>query len=170
MRPFIGIAAAALALALTAPPAAASEGVRSFSASLSYGTFRLDDEVEPQGGVLGFDFEHGLSDTIALRAAAAGGLYYQDAMAYTGHAVVGLTYVFDVLKWVPYVNLGVGGIVVDGAELDLRIEPLIELGAGVDFLQSREFSWGLQARYETYTTRTHFLSAGLRMTWRWGFF
>ena len=170
MRPLSGIAAAAVALALVAPEAAASEGERAFSVSLNYGHFELDEDIAPDGGVIGFDFERGLSDAISLRASAGGGVYYEDGMAYSGHAVLGFTYLFDVLKYVPYANLGVGAIVVNGSGFDTTVEPLIEIGFGLDILQDREFSWGFQARYETYTNKTRFFTVGMRATWRWGFF
>jgi len=170
MRPLYGIAAGALALTIATPPTAASPDDRAFSVSLNYAHFDLGEDLAPHGGLLGADYERGLSETISLRASGGVGLYYEDALSYSGHATVGITYLFDVLKWVPYANLGVGAIFVDGTDQESSVNPLIELGFGVDFLRSREFSWGLQARYETYIDRTRFITAGVRATWRWGFF
>jgi hypothetical protein len=169
MKPICALAAG-LAIAVAAPAADASEDDRAFSVSLNYGRYTLDEDISPDGGVVGFDYEHGISDPISLRASAGGGLYYQDGPAYSGHAVVGVTYLFDVLKYVPYANIGAGGIVLGGDGFDTQLEPLIEIGFGVDFLRSREFSWGVLARYETYFNETSFFTAGARLTWRWGFF
>ncbi len=161
--------AAALACALVAPAAHAEEDERAFSLSLSYARYTIPDH-EPDGGVIGIDYERGLSDAVWLRGSVGGGLYYSDGPAYSGHAIIGLTYAFDVLKYVPYANVGVGAIIVAGDEFDTEIEPLIEIGGGVDFLRSREFSWGFVVRYETFTNETSFVTSGVRMTWRWGFF
>jgi len=161
--------AAALVCVLAGPAARAEDGERAFSLSLSYASYTIPDH-EPLGGVIGVDYERGLSDAVWVRGSAGGGLYYSDGPAYSGHAIIGLTYAFDVLKYVPYANVGAGAIVVAGDEFDTEIEPLIEIGAGIDFLRSREFSWGFVVRYETYTHETSFVTAGARMTWRSGFF
>ncbi len=166
--PLAAATAAALLLALPAP-VQASEDDRAFSVSLAYGTFSIPDH-SPDGGVVGVDYERGISESIALRASGGAGAYYGSGLAYSAHASIGLTYAFDVIKYVPYANLGVGGIVIDGSDIDADVYPLLELGVGLDILKSREFSWGFQARFETYAANTSFFTAGTRLTWRWGFF
>ena len=74
------------------------------------------------------------------------------------------------LKYVPYVNLGVGGIILGGGDVDLDVTALLEMGGGLDVLHSRSFSYGAVIRFESYIQETAFFTAGLRMTWHWGFF
>jgi hypothetical protein len=169
LPPAVAALAAVVVGAAVAPAALASEDDRAFSLFAGYGRFTVPDRVA-DGGVLGVDYERGLTDAVSLRASAGGGLYASDGLAYSGQAVLGITYLFDVLRYVPYANLGVGAIVMSGDTIDTTVEPLVELGLGLDILQSRETSWGVQVRYETLTNEPSYLTAGLRLTWRWGFF
>ncbi len=164
--PSLVLAGALSALAL---PAAASEDDSALSISLGYGTVSVPDH-QLHGGVLGLEYERGISDVLAWRIAAGGGFYYEDAAAWSSQGTLGLTYVLDVLKYVPYAMVGVGGIVVGGGELETDASALIELGGGLDILHSRELSYGLQVKFETLLQETSFFTAGARITWRWGFF
>jgi len=161
----------ALALLLAQPsPARAGEDDRALSVSLSYGSYALPDHT-PEGSVLGLDYERGFSEVRSFRASTGGGIYFEDgSRSYSGHLVVGITYLMDVLKYVPYVNLGVGGIVIGGDDMDVDVSALLEMGVGLDVLHSRTFSYGAVVRFESYIQETSFFTAGLRMTWRWGFF
>lgn len=157
-------------LAAVAGAARAEEGDRALSVYAGYGTFTATEDLRPEGLVLGTDYERGLSSSLAWRLSAGGGVYYDVGAAYTGQATIGITYLFDVLKYVPYANLGVGVMLAAGSEIDTELVPLVELGLGLDFLRSREFSWGIQLRFETFANQNSFATAGLRATWRWGFF
>jgi hypothetical protein len=149
--------------------ALASPGEQAISVSLNYATFRVP-EHDPNGSVLGFDYERGFTDVVWLRVTGGGGAYYDDDFSYSGHATVGLTYSFDVLKYVPYANLGIGGIVLGGGGVETDVHALVELGLGVDILHSRTFSYGVQLRFESFLQETSFFTGGVRATWRWGFF
>ena len=128
----------------------ASDGDSALSMSLGYGTYAIPDYA-PSGSVLGVEYERGFSDTMGWRIAGGGGAYIGDGrLSYSGHAVVGLTYLFDVLKYVPYANLGLGGIVIYDSEFETRTSALIELGVGLDILHSRSFSYGVQLRFESW--------------------
>ena len=82
--------------------AEAGEDDRSLSLSLGYARFKVP-EHDPDGGALALDYERGLSEALALRASAGGGLYHDAGdPAYSAHAVAGITYALDVLKYVPY--------------------------------------------------------------------
>lgn len=155
-------------------PAAASDGETALSVFAGYGGMSItqdDDEIQPNGGAIGVDFERGFSEILSWRISAGGGVYTgEEGMAYSTHATAGFTYIFDVLKWVPYANLGVGGILVTGEGFDTRVHPLVELGFGIDKLHSRTFSYGVVVRVESFVTNTAFFSGGVRATWRWGFF
>ncbi len=169
MRIAVATAAVAAFLAV-AGPASAGEDDRSLSLSLSYATYAIPDH-SPKGAVLGVDYERGFSEALAVRVSGGTGAYYEDSSAsYTGHLVVGMTYLFDVLKYVPYINGGVGGIVIAGGDTDTHFAPLVEVGVGLEILHSRTFSYGAILRFESQIKETHFFTGGLRITWRWGFF
>lgn len=163
-------AVAALLVLGIATPAIADEGESALSVALTYNTFHIP-EHSPSGTGLGIDYERGVTDVLWLRASAGGGVYFGDeAFAYSSHGTVGVTYALDVIKYVPYVNLGLGGIVITAENIDTDLHPLVELGGGLDVLVSRNLSWGVRARFESYLDRTAFVSAGARLSWRWGFF
>lgn len=152
-----------------ASPARAEDGESALSVSLGYGTYSIPDHT-PHGGALGLAYERGFSDALAWRLGAGGGAYRGGGqLSYSGHAVAGLTYRFDVLKYVPYAQLGVGGVVISGPEVS-QVSPLVELGVGLDVLASRSFSYGVQVKFESFVQETSLFTAGLRLSWRWGFF
>jgi hypothetical protein len=165
--------AVAVGLALAAGPTAqADEGDHALSVSLSYGRFSSSEpELDGNGAVLGFDYERGVSDAIWLRASVGGGVYRaEDDTSFSGHFTAGVTYAFDVIRYVPYLNAGIGGIVLGGGAAETDVAALLEIGAGIDVLHSREFSYGVLIRFESFIERTSFFTAGLRATYRWGFF
>ncbi|HUS66856.1 MAG TPA: hypothetical protein VMZ28_20100, partial [Kofleriaceae bacterium] len=118
------ILGALLVLAVTAAggvgvaPVRADDGERALSISAGYSSFAIP-EHEPPGGALGVEYEHGIGDTMWFRAAAAGGVYGgDDGAAYAGIGSVGITYVVDVLKYLPYLHAGVGGVLLGGGVLE----------------------------------------------------
>jgi hypothetical protein len=167
------ILAAGLAAALgPARPAAADEGESALSIDLAFESFAVGDH-DGQGGGLGFEYERGLSDAFWLRGAAAGAVYHGsegEGTTYAGRASVGLTYVIDVLKYVPYLQAGLGGVAVGGGALDTEVHPVAEVGIGLDLLARRGLSYGMFARVGSYLGDSAFLTVGLRTSWRWGFF
>lgn len=170
---------AAAALALWTAPAQAAEGETSLSLFLGYGTYALSDYA-PHGSVVGVDYERGFSDSLSWRLSGGLGTYRGGgAFSYSGHMVAGLTYLFDVLKYVPYANVGVGAIAIrspdpallpDTVDAATEVSALLELGVGVDVLHSRSFSYGVQMRFESFIEQTAFFTLGVRASWRWGFF
>jgi hypothetical protein len=161
---------AAAIVAGTPSGARAGEDDRSLSVSLSYGLYSIPDH-SPSGSVLGLDYERGFSEALSFRASTGAGVYFADeGRSYSGHLVVGITYLLDVLKYVPYVNLGVGGILLGGGGVETDLSALLEMGVGLDVLHSRSFSYGVVVRFESYIQETSFFTAGARLTWRWGFF
>ena len=157
---------------LVAREAAADDGERALSVSAGYSSFAIP-EHEPPGGALGVEYEHGIGDTMWVRAAAAGGVYGgEEGAAYAGLGSVGITYVVDVLKYLPYLHAGVGGVVLGGGDgaIETQVHPLVELGAGVDLLRGRDMSYGLWARVGSFLDDSATVGAGFRVTWRWGFF
>jgi hypothetical protein len=157
-------------LGLAPAPAAAADGENSLSVYLGYGTYQLG-ELQPHGSVLELAYERGFSDALSWHVIGGGGLYRGGgALAYSGQLSAGFTYVLDVLRYVPYVTAGVGGVVTGGGDQGTTLSPLIALGAGLDILHSRRFSYGIELRVESLLARTSFFTAGVRATWRWGYF
>ena len=151
-------------------PAMASDGESSLSLSASYGTY-IKGETSPDGGVLGIAFERGFSRALAWRVNGGVGLYRGAGQtSYSGHATAGFTYLLDVLKYVPYVEAGIGGIVIAAGEDGTSVAPLVQGALGLDILRSRTFSYGVRIDFETLFQGTSFFTAGVRATWRWGFF
>ncbi|HTM19191.1 MAG TPA: hypothetical protein VL172_01745 [Kofleriaceae bacterium] len=164
-------ACALLAVTLSAGPAAAGEDDRSISASLGYATFSVPDHT-PHGGSLDVAYERGFADALSFRAEVGGGAYPigTGSPGYSLQAAVGLTYLFDVVRYVPYIHAGVGGILLTAPDLDPDLSPLVELGIGLDILHSRTWSYGAAARFESFVNDTAFFTAGVRLSYRWGFF
>jgi hypothetical protein len=164
-----------MGIGVLAAPAQAGEDDRALSVSLSWARYALKD-ASADGAALGVDYERGFSDTMSFRASGGGGYYLGDAKSYSGHFTIGATYIFDVVKWVPYANIGIGGIYIGGGEdtgddkLDTGLKGLLELGAGLDILHSRKFSYGVVMRFESFVETTAFFTMGVRATYRWGFF
>lgn len=176
MRRLAWSVACALGIGLlgSAGSAHAGEDDRALSMSLSFARYALKDS-SADGAVLGADFERGFSETLSFRVSGGGGYYLGDDPSYTGHLTLGVTYMFDVVKWVPYANIGIGGIFIGGGgtgedAIDTGFKGLIELGAGLDILHSRKFSYGVIMRFESFVQTTAFFTLGVRATYRWGFF
>ena len=161
---------AVLLLAGAGRPARADDGESALSVSLGYASFAIPD-TEPPGGAFGLDSERGLSDVFWLRAAAAGAVYGSDGgPSYGVQGSLGLTYVVDVVEYVPYLHAGIGGVGLFGGELERQLHPVAELGAGLDILARRDLSWGPWLRLASFLDDSQFLSGGVRLSWRWGFF
>lgn len=167
-------------IALAAAPrlAWASDGESAFSVSLGIGTYSVpaedpdDDALAPlAGGVLGVAYERGISEALSWRIELWGALYGGDGLSGGGVAAGGLVYRFDVLKYVPYGLLEVGVVALDGGPLpDRQLDPVMQVGGGLDVLQSRERSWGIEARLASFAGDVTTVSLSGRYTWRWGYF
>jgi hypothetical protein len=172
---FKGLPLCLLSLVLLSPSLAhADEGESALSLNAAFAGFSVPDH-SPAGGSLGFDYERGITDILWIRASAGGAVFADGGSpAYGGYSEVGITYVIDILRYVPYINLGVGGVYLQveepGDDFENGLKPLISVGAGVDLLTERGRSYGLFTRYESFLGRSAFFLAGARMSWRWGFF
>lgn len=170
--------ALAVAVLLIPGVAGAVEGEQALSLSARFASVTVTEEVDNRnrdrtglGGGLLLDYQRAVSDTVWLRGAAAGTLHSFDGeLAAAGHAVVGFTYAIDILKYVPYVSGGLGAMVIGGPALDTAVKPYLELGLGLDVVSSTTFSWGIDARFASFLSRTAVLTIGPRVSWRWGYF
>jgi len=162
----------AVGAALLATPlaAAADDGETALSVGLAYASFAIPDR-EPAGAALGFDYERGVADEIWFRASLQAAGYAPDGgPSFGGQGTLGLTYIIDVIKYVPYLHAGVGAAAIGGGELDNQLHPLAEIGAGLDKLARRGLSYGVFARVGSFLDDSAFTTVGARATWRYGFF
>lgn len=170
-------------LALLAGTARA-DGERAVSASLGWATFsalgkpmgkQAPPTVSPDvGGMLGLSYEQAISTDIALRAELAGGVFHgggqamQSKTSYASIGDAGAVFRFDVLKVVPYLFGGLGGVVSGGGPIDRGADFVLVVGGGVDWLYDREHSLGVEARLASFGGDITVVTVGVRGTLRWG--
>jgi hypothetical protein len=157
-------------------PTTAGDGESAASAAIGLATYATPDERGDEmltplaGATLQATYERGFGDYASWRAHLAGAIYGGGGVAGTGLATIGLSYRFDVLRYVPYGFVGVGGLVRGGGPFDTGVEPALELGGGVEVLRGRARSWGLAAAVTSFASDTTTVSVTVRSTWRWGYF
>jgi hypothetical protein len=175
---------APLAIVAAAAGAAHADGERALSAGLGWATFStvgkpIGKQAPPTlspdiGGMLSVSYELSISSDIALRGEAAGGVFHgggqamQGQTSYASLGDAGAVFRFDVLKVVPYLFGGVGGVVSGGGPIDRGVDLVLVVGGGVDWLYSRERSLGLEARIASFGGDITVATFGLRGTLRWG--
>ncbi|MEZ4368113.1 MAG: hypothetical protein R2939_17800 [Kofleriaceae bacterium] len=194
MRPLPALLACAAIVLAGAGVARAGEGESALSLGLAYGSYLVPDgedgSLAPAGGaVLAVEYERAFGEAFSLRGELAGAIYGGGGLAYAGMADVGLVYRLDVLKYVPYLVVAAGVAYGGGGPLggdldddgDAECEPgdadcggglvpLVQAGAGLDVLRSRDTSWGVELRFAPPLADTTFMSLGVRYTRRWGYF
>lgn len=93
-------------------------------------------------------------------------------MLVASHAALGMAYTLDVVSWVPYVGLLVGGYQLSGFELRQAEYRLgFQAALGFDFRPSRSWAVGAQLRYHTFAQeplQAHYMTTFLRFEWLWG--
>jgi hypothetical protein len=121
-------------------------------------------------------YEHSVSTDFSLRAELAGGMFYggatemQGNMSYALLGDAGVAFRFDVLKFVPYAFAGLGAIAAGGGPIDGSVDLALVVGGGLDWLRSRERSYGIEARVASFVGDLTVVTFGVRGTLRWGFF
>ena len=108
----------------------------------------------PDGRRNGFDAgataSYGLTDAFNLRASAdVGHVFTSDPKTratFVGGAL-GAEYVFDVLRWVPYVGLTAGPNIMLRDNEPTRVRLGVEIPAGLGYQLSRSWSVGAEFRY-----------------------
>lgn len=179
--------AAVPALAIAAGPAEA-ESEQAVSVGLGWATFsalgEAMDNMEPPslsptiGGSLGVSYERHIGTDVALRGELVGGLFYgggdeEKQEAQTSNALLvdlGVALRFDVLKYVPYAFAGLGAVTTGGGPLDRGTDLVLVVGGGLDWLQSRQRSYGVEARVASFGGDVTVVTIGVRGTTRWGYF
>jgi hypothetical protein len=175
-RVSVGVTLALLSLAPAR--AAAAEGELVLGLHPLYSVIKWD-ERHPSGGGLGVDVGYGLTESLWLR----GTLFYTAQAADAspnaglpagiisiGGGFLGISWAFDVLRVIPFLDVGVGALFATGAGHADRIDLGLEVGIGADYLVSRRFSIGGVVRYYSFVTNASnipvYLYAGPRLAWR----
>lgn len=191
---------AAVASTTTAAPCHAFERQWHAGAGLGLGRVSRGD-YSGWGPVLDLGVTYGLSDQFNLLGEVALGSFGVSAPAPPApapgqpappptapgpgnyafqSAVVGVAYTLDVLRWVPYAGLFVGGARVSAGEGfggafggDAYRRVALDAGAagGLDYQLTREIAVGAVVRYHLAFTdpRSSLLFGGLRVQYTWGF-
>jgi len=146
------------------------------------GALSTTDSVPARAGIdLGLHYTYGLSDAFNFVAeVGAAGLTARDASkapppqpGVVGTGGVGLTYIFDVLRWVPYAGVLVGPAYFEGARVPHPFwTPDAQLAAGLDYELSRSWAVGVEYRQHLFvskmSTYPEFTTLGLRFEYVWG--
>jgi hypothetical protein len=167
----------ALLGALLPTAALAAEGQSSISVTAGYAALVAEDGATParqldgNGGLGSVDYQRGFGDSWWLRVGLGGGaVSLGGEMSGVAVGTVGLTYAVDILRYVPYVGLGVGGVVVGGGAVRTHIDPVVDLAAGIEVQESPGFAWGIEARLSSFAAQTTLFTIGPRLVWKWGYF
>lgn len=90
------------------------------------------------------------------------------------HVSAGIGYVIDVIRWVPYIGVLVGGYRLAGGDIDGSLFlPGIEAAAGLDYQFNRHWAAGIAGRQHVFVTALDeypsFTTVMLRAQYQWGF-
>lgn len=144
--PAVRIAAVALSLSLAPAPALGYEDQLAVGLDLGYAQVAGADGSAGFGG--GPQAKIGLDDTWNLYAAGFWALHpiAGEPALHVGTLAGGIEYVFDVLQWIPWG--GLGAEVVYAQLGDARgAEAGVQAALGIDYLASRDYSFGLTLRW-----------------------
>jgi hypothetical protein len=144
----------------------------------------LNDKTDV-GGALGGHWAYGLSDVFNIMAEATWSLVALNENVESVHTPrtrptnvanlgAGMAYVFDVLSWVPYAGVLLGGYALFGGTIGgATILPGATAAVGLDYRLQRQWVVGVAFRQHflftdmtTYPSFTHIL-ARLEYTWGW---
>ena len=176
-----------LALVAAGSGAAAADDERSLSATVSYAYFSTlgeppEEGAEPPalspdfGGSLSLAYERMLGTDLGLRGSVTGGAFSggqqmdQSSTSFALLGDVGVVFKLDILKYVPYGFAGVGGVLSGGGPIDNGLDFVVVVGGGLDYLVTRQRSFGLEVRLASFGGDVTVMTAGIRGTTRWGFF
>jgi hypothetical protein len=122
------LVATSLVLPVAASRAHAGDGESALSPSLGWATYstldKMGQSVSPTiGGAAGATYERGVSEALSWRVSAVGGAFAGGGTTWAAWGAAGLVYRFDVLEYVPYVEVSGGAILLGGGPLPSRRPP-----------------------------------------------
>ncbi|MBX3228593.1 MAG: hypothetical protein KIT84_08065 [Labilithrix sp.] len=177
----------AIAVALTLVPSAAHaiEGQHHLGLAPALGILVISDKSTTSTGAGGaLHYTYGLTDqfNLALEASSVVVAANQKELPTSPHtrptmvhqAAAGVSYVIDIFRWVPYLQLQGGAAMLTGGTLDRALVlPTVSAGLGVDYQISRSMAVGVAGRehlfvskLDTYPSYTTVL---LRFELMWGY-
>jgi hypothetical protein len=126
------------------------------------------------GASAGLHYTYGLSDAFNLVADADSGVLFSgvSSLATLTHADVGLAYVLDVLRWVPWGAAEVGGYGITGNSVGGTFLPGAALSVGLDYRFDRSWAAGVVVREHLFVTNINLFpsltEALVRVGYTWG--
>ena len=127
------------------------------------------------GAGLGLHYTYGISDAINLVADAGSAILPLGASSLTtlSNANLGLAYVLDVLRWVPWGAAELGGYAFTGSAVGgTQILPGVALALGLDYRFDRSWAAGVMLRQHMLLTDLSefpsYTQALLRVGYTWG--
>jgi hypothetical protein len=155
-RPILGLLTVNLVILCAAPrPAqAAGAGEKQASGALGFALAGADDHARP-GMQAGVEAMMGFTDAWAGRAAVSGSWQPDSAGSSPRHVTavsLGATYSLDVVRWVPFVDLGLSlADLRGGGASSQRLGP--QVGIGAEYLLSRRWTLAALVRFEFFALR-----------------
>lgn len=169
----LAVAACAVAMTLSTR-AQAFERQWHAGVDLGYAALSWDDSLRSGFGA-GVHGAYGLTDSFNLMlelGASSHPISEQSAWVLALNTGVGVAYTLDIVSWVPYIGLLVGGYHFSGANAEKNDFRLGFQGAlGIDYRPSRNWAVGMQLRYHTFATNfmhDHYITCMGRFEWTWG--
>ncbi len=142
-----------------------------------------DKSAADVGPALGVHWSYGLSDAFNLMVDGAwsavdigekaqGPTTPKTRPMNVTNVDVGVAYVFDVLQWVPWAGVLVGGYALAGGTLpSAKLLPGAAIALGLDYRWSRTLLFGVSVRQHAFTessTYPSFTQAFARIEYSWG--
>jgi opacity protein-like surface antigen len=176
LRSFSCLPALATAAVVLTLASRADAFERQWHAGVDLGLAAISWNDEIRSGLGGgIHVAYGLTDSYNLMlelGTSSHAIYADRPVLRANHGALGMAYTLDVISWVPYVGLLVGGYRFSGAELEEAEHRLGFQGAlGLDYRPSRSWAVGVQLRYHTFAQeplQTHYMTSFARFEWLWG--
>jgi hypothetical protein len=177
----LGVACVVLAV-----PARAVEREHALGLDAGGAIFVVNDKSSPDiGGSFGLHYTYGLSDAFNLVADAGWSLVALNETltdptttprtrpTNVTNANVGVAYVLDVLQWVPWGALEIGGYALQGGTIEgVKALPGAAVAVGLDYRLDRSWAIGVEARehllFTEMSTYPSFLQGLVRFQYVWG--
>jgi hypothetical protein len=178
----LALLAAVLAFALTRE-AGAVEQEHHLGVDLGVGMLTISDQSTPDiGAGVGLHYTYGLTDQFNLISEVQYSRVAFNAIsqadppthpANVGNADVGVAYVLDVMRWVPYFGGLAGAYVLDGGTIPGNLVlPGAELAVGMGYLLTPVWSLGIEASehflFTDMSLYTSFTNVVVRVEFIWG--
>jgi hypothetical protein len=164
----------AAAIAMRASSASAVEREHQLGADLGTSVLVIGGRGADLGPGVGGHWSYGLSDAFNVVVEGAGSIErFSRHPTWIANADAGLSYVFDVLQWVPYASLLVGGYTLGGRDAGgPKFLPGAEVALGLDYRLSRDVAAGVTFHEHLLTEPSTYPSfiqvfARIECTWGW---